>query len=105
MSDATAKIAIGTSVAGVPEAAPRNPAPLARGPVGWLRANLFSSWLSSAITLLLAFLMLRALVGVAQWGVVNAVWWVPDSQTQACPAFRGVGACRARVIRKEHLRP
>src|SRR5580704_17789221 len=103
MSDATAKIAIGTSVAGVPEAAPRGPASAVRGPVGWLRANLFPSWLSSAVTLLFAFLILRALVGVVQWGVVNAVWWVPDSQTQACRALHGAGACWAVVTEKHRF--
>ena len=30
------------------------PPPVMRGPIGWLRANLFSSWISGAITLLLA---------------------------------------------------
>ncbi len=103
MSDATAKITIATSVAGVPEAATRGPGPVMRGPVGWLRANLFSSWLSAAITLLLAFLILRALVDIVQWGVVNAIWWVPDSQTQACRALRGVGACWAVVSEKHRF--
>src|SRR3982751_1605240 len=41
MSD-TARIAIGTSVAGVPEAAPRGPRAAPTGLLGWLRANLFS---------------------------------------------------------------
>jgi general L-amino acid transport system permease protein len=100
MSD-TAKIALGTAVAGVPEAVPRGAA--AGGWLGWLRANLFSSWISSAITLLLAFLIARALFGLLQWGVLNAVWWVPDGQTQACRAVRGVGACWAVVTEKHRF--
>ena len=46
MSDITASIALETAVAGVPEAAPRGPA-RPRAPIGWMRENLFSSWLSS----------------------------------------------------------
>jgi general L-amino acid transport system permease protein len=102
MSDA-ARIAIETSVAGVPEGAPRNPPPVWRGTMRWLRANLFSSWLSGAITLLLAFLILRAFVGIIQWGIFNAIWWVPDSQTQACRALRGIGACWAVVTEKHRF--
>ena len=96
MSD-SARIALATSVAGVPEAAPRNPM---HRSIVWARANLFSSWISSAITVLLAVLILRALYGIVQWGIVNAIWWVPDSQTQSCRALRGVGACWAVVTEK-----
>jgi general L-amino acid transport system permease protein len=100
MSDTT-KIALETAVAGVPEAAPRGP--VTNKWLGWLRANLFASWISGAITLVLAYLILRGLVGIFQWGVLNAIWWVPDSQTQACRAIRGVGACWAVVTEKHRF--
>jgi len=103
MSNSSAKVGNQTAVAGVPEAAPRSPPLVLHGPVGWLRANLFSSWLSSAITLLLAYLILRALVAIVPWGLWNAVWWVPDSQTQECRALRGVGACWAVVTEKHRF--
>lgn len=103
MSNTTEQIAMQTAVAGVPEAAPRSPPLVIRGPVGWLRANLFSSWLSTAFTLLLAYLILRALVAIVLWGIVNAVWWVPDSQTQECRALHGIGACWAVVTEKNRF--
>src|SRR2546425_13293189 len=33
----------------------------------------------------------------------NAIWWVPDSQTQACRALRGIGACWAVVTEKHRF--
>jgi general L-amino acid transport system permease protein len=103
MSDTAARIAIATSVAGVPEAALRGPASARTGLQAWLRANLFSSWVSGAITLLLVVLIVRAFIGVLQWGVLNAIWWVPDSQTLACRALRGAGACWAVVTEKHRF--
>jgi general L-amino acid transport system permease protein len=97
MSDIT----LGTAAAGVPEAAPRN-APLSQvGLVGWLRTNLFSSWLSTAVTLALAYLIIRWLIGFVEWGIVNAIWEVPNNQTQACRDLKGTGACWA-VITEKH---
>jgi hypothetical protein len=53
MSDIT----LNTAAANAPEAAPRT-APLSQvGLVGWVRANLFSGWLNSAVTLVLAYLL------------------------------------------------
>ena len=101
MSDATAKIALETAVAGVPEAVSRGPAVMR--PLAWLRANLFSSWLSAAATLALAFLIVSGLWSFVRWGLINAVWWVPDSQTQACRALHGTGACWAVVTEKHRF--
>ena len=102
MSEVTSSIELGTAVSGVPEAAPRAP----KGPrptVGWMRENLFSSWLSTAVTLILALLVAKAAWAFVQWGVINAVWWVPDSQSQACRALRGTGACWAVVTEKHRF--
>ena len=85
----------------VAEAAPRS-APITQiGFVGWLRANLFSGWLSTAVTLALGYFIIRWAIGFVDWAVVNAVWSVPNNQTQACRDLRGVGACWA-VITEKH---
>ena len=85
----------------MPEAAPRS-APLTEvGLVGWARANLFSGWISTAVTLVLAYFIIRWAIGFVDWAFVNAVWSVPDNQTQACRDARGVGACWA-VITEKH---
>ena len=89
--------------------APENPLSLARArpravaggrAVRWLRANLFSSIPSSIISLLLIFLLAKAAVGFVRWAFVNAIWVVPDSQTGACRAIRGLGACWAVIPEK-----
>ena len=99
MSDLT----LDTAAAKVPEAAPRT-APISQlGLVGWLRANLFSSWLNTAVTLALAYLVVRWAIGFFDWAVVNAVWSVPNNQTQACRDLRGVGACWAVVTEKHRF--
>jgi len=46
--------------------------------------------------------ILWALYGFIQWGVINAVWWVPATATGAldptsCRAAHGVGACWAAI--------
>jgi general L-amino acid transport system permease protein len=99
MSDLTLE----TSVAKVPEAAPRSPPASQIGLVGWLRANLFSSWLNSAVTLLVAYLVIRWIIGFVEWGIVNAVWSVPNNQTQACRDLKGIGACWAVVTEKHRF--
>ena len=71
------------------------------GLIGWLRANLFSSVLNGIVTLAVAYLVIRWAMGFVEWGVVNAVWSVPNNQTQACRDMRGIGACWA-VITEKH---
>ena len=64
------------SIAGMPAAVPERgrPALAAVAPVAWARANLFSGWLSTAVTLALIYLIARWAIGFFQWGVLNAVW-------------------------------
>ena len=91
-------------MAGVPEAAPRQPPALTTGPVAWVRANLFSSWLNTAVTLVLGYCIVRWALGFIDWAFVNAIWSVPNNQTQACRALKGsegAGACWA-VITEKH---
>jgi general L-amino acid transport system permease protein len=75
------------------------------GPVAWARQNLFGSWLSTAVTLLLAYLIVRWTIGFVEWAFLNAIWEVPvvngQAQTQACREIKGVGACWA-VITEKH---
>jgi general L-amino acid transport system permease protein len=97
MSDLTLE----TVAAKVPETAPRAAPLLQVGVIGWMRANLFSSWLNGAVTLLLGYLVIRWVLGFIDWAFVNAVWSVPNNQTQACRDLKGIGACWA-VITEKH---
>lgn len=91
-----------------PGGAPRS-APIATsGPIAWLRANLFSGWLSTAVTLVLGYLIVRAIMGFVDWAFVNAIWSVPVNgngvaQTQACRDLHGTGACWAVVTEKHRF--
>ncbi|MBC7432597.1 MAG: amino acid ABC transporter permease [Rubritepida sp.] len=87
-------------------ATPRMAPNLATGWLGWARANLFSGWFNSLITLALAFLLVKYIYGFIDWAFVNAVWSVPNDaagrpNTQACRDLKGVGACWA-VVREKH---
>src|SRR5262249_7096747 len=65
---------------------------------------LFGSWWSSAVTLLLIYLILRAAWSFLGWGVINAVWSVPQAangpDTTVCHNAIGIGACWAVVPEK-----
>ena len=87
-----------------PPAARVPPSPVKRGRDGvgagaaivWLRTNLFSSVGNTLLTLVIAYLILRALIGVFEWGVIHAVWHAPDGR--ACVAASGgAGACWAFI--------
>jgi len=74
------------------------------GPISWLRANLFSSWASTAVTLVLAYLLIRWTLAFIDWAIVNAVWSVPGTgqavNTAACREMKGIGACWALIGEK-----
>ncbi|WP_135467668.1 amino acid ABC transporter permease [Crenalkalicoccus roseus] len=105
MADTTTRIQLETAVARVPgeASAPRKPPVTATGFLGWLRANLFSSWINAAVTLVLLYLVVRWVIGFVEWGILNAVWSVPAGQTQACREVQGVGACWAVVTEKHRF--
>ncbi len=70
------------------------------GPVGWLRANLFNSWWSTAITLLLGYLIIRWGLSFFAWAVLNATWSVPVNElgqpdATICRTASPAGACWA----------
>jgi general L-amino acid transport system permease protein len=78
------------------------------GPWAWARANLFSSWWSTAITLLLGYIIVRVLVSLFLWGVVHAIWTVPyngqgTANTASCQLASGIGACWAIIPEKYRL--
>jgi len=53
------------------------PPPVATvGVVAWLRKNLFSSWLNSALTIIVALVIAISVVLVAQWVLTEARWGV-----------------------------
>ncbi len=91
-----------------PEATPRSAPITVVGPIAWARANLFSGWLSTAVTLACAYLIIRAVMGFVDWAFINAIWSVPvDSrgiaQTQVCRDLAGAGACWAVVTEKHRF--
>jgi general L-amino acid transport system permease protein len=78
------------------------------GPWAWCRTNLFGSWWSTAITLLLGYLILRLLADFISWAVVHAIWSVPyDAEghpdNAACQNAKGIGACWAVISDKYRL--
>jgi general L-amino acid transport system permease protein len=78
---------------------PRSAAHPVRRIIGWLRANLFAPD-PSIISLLLIFVLGKALFSLVQWGYVNAIWMVSGDQTGPCRAIRGIGACWAVIPEK-----
>lgn len=86
----------------VPTASRTRPPSSVYGPMAWMRTNLFSGWLSSAVTILFGYLIVRAAVGFFDWGFLNAIWTVPtlpngNFDPATCRAVHGVGACWAAV--------
>jgi His/Glu/Gln/Arg/opine family amino acid ABC transporter permease subunit len=78
------------------------------GPVAWLRANLFGSWVSTAVTLALIYIILRVLFDFVEWAFVQAIWTVPYgptgiAQTAVCQTAKGTGACWAVIGDKYRL--
>ena len=78
------------------------------GPWAWARENLFGSWLSTAVTLVLGYLIVRFAVGFVSWAFVHAVWSVPyDAQGRpdntVCQNAKGIGACWAVISDKYRL--
>ncbi|HYZ23085.1 MAG TPA: amino acid ABC transporter permease [Rhodopila sp.] len=77
------------------------------GPWAWLRANLFGSWWSTAITLLLGYIIIRVVFSLVEWGIVNAIWTVPYNNgiadTAVCQNAKGIGACWAVLTDKYRL--
>ena len=70
----------------------------ATNPIAWARANLFSSPLNAALTLVCVGFLAWALPPAIDWLFINAVWG--RQPVEACEAVRGKGACWAVVAEK-----
>jgi general L-amino acid transport system permease protein len=64
----------------------------------WLRENLFGSWVSTAFTLLLVYLLWKGLPPIIDWAFLDAVWR-PDAN--ACRASDG--ACWGFIAEKHRF--
>lgn len=76
----------------VSETNPQRTAPVRpnQGALAWVRANLFSTWYNSLLTLLILYLLARAVPGVVDWALLTATW---SGDAAACRAAGG--ACWA----------
>jgi general L-amino acid transport system permease protein len=84
------------------------PASALVGPWAWVRANLLNSWWSTAITLLLGYVIVRVSFGLVEWGIIHAIWTVPygdkgTADTTLCQNAKGIGACWAVIGDKYRL--
>ncbi|AUN30393.1 amino acid ABC transporter permease [Niveispirillum cyanobacteriorum] len=66
-----------------------------QGPVAWARANLFSTWYNALLTLLIAYVLARAIPGIIDWALVKASW---TGDAAACR--EAGGACWAFLAEK-----
>jgi general L-amino acid transport system permease protein len=94
-----------TTQAGGHVANPRErPPPLMAGPLAWVKTNLFGSIGSSVVSIVLLLAILRLGWQIVSWGVIHAVWSVPQgangANTATCAAVKGVGACWALIPEK-----
>ena len=79
-------------------AAHRAPPVVSTGVFGWLRANLFSSWWNSALTVAAAALLIAVVPHVARWAIMDAQW---TGDSDACRA--AAGACWTLIGEKYRL--
>ena len=88
----------------IPAVTRARPPALVHGPVAWLKHNLFGSWLSAIATIVFGVIVLRWAYSLVEWGIVHAIWSVPDGatgpDTSSCQAAKGVGACWAVIGEK-----
>ena len=75
------------------KASPDLPPPLAVGGIiGWMRENLFSSALTSSLTLLSLLFLYWYTPDLVRWLFIDAIWSAPDGEACRAP---GAGACWA----------
>lgn len=78
------------------------PPPTEHGLLAWLRRNLFASWLSTIVTVVMTVILARLALSFFEWAVLDAIWTLPGNtiaDTQACRAPE-VGACWALIAEK-----
>ncbi|WP_428483917.1 amino acid ABC transporter permease [Rhodopila sp.] len=97
------------ATAGILPTGSRTKPPVAMaGPWAWIRTNLLGSWWSTALTLVLGYIIVRVVFGFVEWAVINAIWSVPYSNkgipdTTICQNAKGIGACWAIIPDKYRL--
>ncbi|WP_366556689.1 amino acid ABC transporter permease [Aquibaculum sediminis] len=69
------------------------------GVIGWLRANLFSTWYNSLATLILLYILAKIIPGIVDWLFISAVW--THTEPEVCRAADG--ACWAFIHEKYRL--
>ncbi|MEM8992563.1 MAG: amino acid ABC transporter permease [Pseudomonadota bacterium] len=78
---------------------PPSPPPAATtGVMGWLKENLFSGPVNSAVTVICIGLVLWFLPGVIQWAFVDGVWIA--SSLKECREINAAGACWAVIVER-----
>ena len=83
-----------------PPAADLPPPMLSVGPIAWIRANLFNTWVNSLITLAILWILIQVVPPLVDWLFVRAVWG--DVGPEACRAAEA-GACWSFVHEKFRL--
>ncbi|HSE77849.1 MAG TPA: amino acid ABC transporter permease [Alphaproteobacteria bacterium] len=79
----------------------RPPGGLARNPITrWLRANLFNTWLNSAVTLIVLYFAIKGLWSFMDWAFLSAHFEVDD--TRVCREAKE-GACWALITEKHRF--
>jgi general L-amino acid transport system permease protein len=56
------------------------------GVVGWIKANLFSTWYNSLLTLLVLFILWQVIPPLVRWAFIDSLWM---SSSEACKAADG----------------
>jgi len=80
------------------QSGPTLPSPVfARGPLAWIRANLFSDILSSVLTLIALYMLLRTVPPIVSFFTIDAVW---SAQDGAPCRVASAGACWAFIGQK-----
>jgi general L-amino acid transport system permease protein len=72
------------------------PPPATSGPIGWLKANLFSNIFNTVLTILAVAFLAVAVPPVVRWALLDAVWTAGNSR--ACHS--AAGACWAFIGEK-----
>jgi general L-amino acid transport system permease protein len=77
------------------------PAPVhSQSAMDWLRANLFSDWKNSLLTLAVLSVLVVILPKIYEWGIANAVF---SADLKACQALDNSGACWGMIAEKFRL--
>jgi general L-amino acid transport system permease protein len=68
-----------------------------RGAIGWLRHNLFSSWVNAILTLLALYILYLIVPPFVSWAILDATWQVPPLGPEEAARPTGFADCRANA--------